>query len=176
MAEIEISRERIQSPDGLIKDLENNIISICKKAFDEIEYLRKFTPKDYVSQDPKRSGVKELPSLFVYVETLFPAVRTIGQATGANQSVQETFIVSVQYVYSPLDSNESDDTLKTCEWYLYRYLMANLNLNDLCRGTHSIMDIDSTPEYLDYKKYQALDNFVIRLQVGNLVSMPTARR
>jgi hypothetical protein len=176
MAEVEISPNRIQSPDGLIKDLENNIISICKRGFQEIDELRRFEPQDWITQDPKRAGVKSLPSLFVYVESLFPAVRTIGQATTANQNVQEIFIVSVQYVYSPLDSDESDDSLKTCQWYLYRHLLSNLNFNDVCRGTHSIMDIDSTPEYLDYKKYQALDNFVIRLQVGNLVNMSTARR
>lgn len=179
MAEVPtINKDRIQSPNGLIKDIEDNILTICKNGFIEHEHLRAFEPNDYVSKDPKRAGVKELPSLFVYVENVFPNVRTIGQGTGASMSVEEAYIVCVQYVSRIIGEQESyDDSMKICQHYLYRHLLGNLNINDLVRGTSSIMDIDSTPEYLDYnRKYQALDNFIIRVKVGNLIQMPTSRR
>jgi hypothetical protein len=176
MAEPVISRNRVRTTQGTIRDLELNISDIVSRGFEGVD-LVKFKPRSIINQDPKRGNIGDLPSCYIFVEAMFPDVKTIGAGTGNQQTIEEIYMVTIQYISSPIDSNESLNTIKQAGYFLYDWLIENLNVNDICSGATSITDLDFTPEYFSYqKKWEALDNFIIRLNVQNVRRKITARR
>ena len=177
MAEPVISSNRVRSTSGTIRDLEKNISEIVARGFKGPELMKFKLGSAVQNQDPKRGHIADLPACYVFVEAMFPDVRTIGAGTGNPQTIEEIYMVTVQYISSPVDANESLNTVKEAGYFLYDWLIENLNLNDICSGAAKITDVDFTPEYFSYKKkWEALDNFIIRLNVQNVRRKITARR
>ena len=126
---------------GFINDLLANIISICSMAFMEDEQLKPYQPIRYYNGSPKKKSLDGVPTLHVWCPKVLPDRKSIGGQTGDKLTTHFEYFVSIEYVYSDTDTDDSDIVVNQVAAALYDIINRNLNVNGIVNGTNRVFEI-----------------------------------
>jgi hypothetical protein len=146
------NEDRVYTGRGVVNDLEANLLRVCKRAFEENEYLRflgKHHPKEYHDQDPNIiKRIEELPVLCAWCDGFTPSTDSIGQQVGREMNQKIYFVCNVSYILPLIQDREDDKVLKQIAWELHNEITENKNLNGLIAGPAIIAEASLGPDIL----------------------------
>lgn len=140
--------------NGIYKDIEANVVDVCRQGFTESPQLIGREPATYHEINPKTKSwsTSDLPGLFVWVDGSGGNPQTIGQLnSGSRHSDKEEFYANIEYIHSTLDDTQGSDEVKAVAAGLRELIVNNSDLNGLVNHYTEIVDVSLIPEvhYLD---------------------------
>lgn len=134
------------SNKGPFVDIPNNVLSICRQAFELYDIPANLNPIEFIPHNFRKYGVRQTPSLYAWVEVLTPDANLTGAQKSNKQRVGERYLVKVFYLLDDLDNADLSENLGLVGYALYTELLKNSNLNDYMNADSRILAAYPTAE------------------------------
>lgn len=165
-------REGFEGPsqDGLIKDVERRILTMCEDGFQTDDVLKHLDSKPTVFEDinPNEVELSDLPALYCWCSGFgvdLPQAGGLGRKNN-NRKVTRNFefYCNVQYMCRMHETKEHSDTMKTMGWHLFNLISSNMDLDGLVIGDPQLLEVDLFPRWrLVGDKLQNVSNVNIKI-------------
>lgn len=146
---------RIYTDHGMIKDVEANLLKLCRQAWNEPQYLRfnAYRPSDadFVDGDIVHARLENLPVLYVWVSEFSESPNETGAMEGHTQRHLDTFRVAVVYATHSGLPKEGQDAVKAIGWLLKEKLTEETDLNGLMNFSGMVVSLDFDPELIIHR-------------------------
>ncbi len=145
--------ERIRTGRGPIRDIEKNVVELCREAFDEEDFLKyesDYRPaaSDFRDVDPINGKVQELPALYVWCDSEVDEGNETGGLGGRRQRNKSDYTVIVLYVTHSDLPQEGQQMVRAIGDKLKRKLVANSDLFKIANMGGRLKNLNFDPEML----------------------------
>jgi len=176
------SRRALQvSEDGLINDIEREIIRMCEIGFEEDPYL-KFMDQPNVFDDvnPNEIVLADLPALYAWNSGFGVSRDSIGGMGGGRKAHKVSrkfeFYCQIQYIIPEVETKAASKKLRKIAWWLFELVDGNLDLDGFVIGSPSLEECDLFPKWrLVGDEVRSVSNVNIKI-VYPFVDMSTISR
>lgn len=136
------------SPDGLINDVETQMLRMVEEAFRRDENL-KYIERPRIIEDvnPGEVEITDIPALYVWCTGFGRDINTMG-ARPQEISRKFEFYCNVQYIIPKLEERRASKELRKVAWWLFNVVDGNLDLDGWVQGNTQMQDVDLFPRLM----------------------------
>jgi hypothetical protein len=154
-------RELKVSEDGLINDIEGEIIRMCQVGFDDdptLRYMRQ--PKVFDAVNPNEVVLTEVPALHAWCSGFGVERDSMGGLGNSGQgrrrgrdrkgpkvSRKFEFYCQIQYIIPEVETREASKELRKVAWWLFELIDGNLDLDGFVVGSPSLEEVELFPKW-----------------------------
>lgn len=142
--------EPIITGEGTIRDIEKNVLELCRQAFDEAEFLKyeeDYRPaySDFYDCDFTPMRISDLPTVFAWVESEMDLGNEVGGMIGKPQRNLAVYTVVVTYMTHFSLPIEGHHKVRQIGDRLKRKLVEHSNLFDIANAGGRMKSMDFDP-------------------------------
>lgn len=160
------------SEDGLINDIEAEILRMCKHGFDDhdiLKYLDK--PREFDDVNPNEVTLANLPALYSWCSGFSVDRNAMGGLGGSSRSGKRhkvsrkfEFYCQIQYIMSEVETREASKKLKRLAWWLFDLVDGNLDLDGFVVGSPEMQEVELFPKWrIVGDELRTVSNFNIKI-------------
>lgn len=143
--------QRIRTGEGTIRDIEKNVLELCREAFDTADFLRyesDYRPaaQDFVDTDYTSLRISDVPALYAYVDTQNDDPNQVGGLGGQPRRNAEKYIVVVVYMTHFEQPVEGLKKVRRIGELLKDKLIANSDLNRIANQGGTLKNLNFDPK------------------------------
>jgi hypothetical protein len=138
---------RIETGEGIYKDVQVNLLDIIERGLDDYGHPR-FSELGFMDNNPEIINIQQVPAIFAWCDGEDLGSGVMGGSLGRSISNHSTYFATVQYVAGALDQESATDDLLFTASQLRKIVLENLNLNDIANGGGKIIQVDLRPSLL----------------------------
>lgn len=133
------------SKDGLINDLENQLLRMCEEGFRNHQHLQHMKLNEAQDVNPDDVGLVDLPAIYAWC-TGFGVKRNTIVGKGHELARKFEFYCEIQYIMPRLEGRKASKELRKIAWWLFELVDGNLDLNGWVQGDTEMLDVGLYPQ------------------------------